>query len=310
VTLGGTGTAGGTSLQKAGTFMYELGFNLGLDRGGAEPVDRKPNYLSVMNTNFLFIGLLIPSGSHILREFNYSTRLLPPLNEKALVEGAGISDPDGHLTLWYSYPLTDCRAHPNDYFSRLAYPATDWNCNGALSPGTVQTDLNADVDRNQLNGFDDWSALSYDGHNQIGVGPRAPAGPSLLAPSDVMTTTLNEPTYQEIRDAVPPVLFNAEATAPIDVVSLSPASGYAPLPVMFNGAASTTPTGTVTSYAWDFGDTTVGTGATITHTYSMAGTYFATLRVTNSNGDVNLVALRHRVTVLELAKLFLPLVRR
>ena len=42
----------GTSLQQAGTFMHELGHNLGLHHGGQEDTNYKPNYLSVMNYLF------------------------------------------------------------------------------------------------------------------------------------------------------------------------------------------------------------------------------------------------------------------
>src|SRR5215471_16937868 len=36
----------------AGTFMHELGHNLGLDHGGDTSINYKPNYLSVMNYQF------------------------------------------------------------------------------------------------------------------------------------------------------------------------------------------------------------------------------------------------------------------
>ena len=352
VTLGGV--EGGTSLEKAGTFMHELGHNLGLRHGGGDGVNFKPNFLSVMNYSFQFIGLLTPSGGHIERSFDYSRRQLPTLAETALVESAGIGDLDGHLTFWnIDQPNDSCQAQPNDYFSRLAYPATDWFCDGALTPDPVQADINGDgvcvgpgrnlvldtfvsgddvvigggfitagpnrkcesfasgddvkmqevgfEQPNQLTGFDDWPAVRFDGGGQIGQLPNVPAERRSLAPSDAITRTedepTDEPTYEQIRDSVPPVLFDAETTAPIDVVSYSPANGSAPLAVAFDGGASTTPTGTVTSWVWNFGDGAVGSGPTITHSYSVPGTYFATLIVTNNNGHVNLVSLRHRVTV-------------
>jgi hypothetical protein len=46
-----------TSLIEAGTFMHELGHNLGLQHGGADEQNRKPNYLSVMNYLYQFDGL-------------------------------------------------------------------------------------------------------------------------------------------------------------------------------------------------------------------------------------------------------------
>ncbi|WEK61997.1 MAG: PKD domain-containing protein [Candidatus Microbacterium colombiense] len=52
----------------------------------------------------------------------------------------------------------------------------------------------------------------------------------------------------------------------------------------FNGAGSSDPDGTIASYAWDFGDSTTGTGATATHVYTSAGTYTVTLEVKDNKG--------------------------
>ncbi len=54
--------------------------------------------------------------------------------------------------------------------------------------------------------------------------------------------------------------------------------------VSFNGSGSTDSDGTIVSYAWNFGDDSTGTGATVTHIYSAAGTYTATLTVTDNSG--------------------------
>ena len=48
--------------------------------------------------------------------------------------------------------------------------------------------------------------------------------------------------------------------------------------------SSDTPPGTVSSYAWDFGDGTTGTGVSTTHTYTSGGPKTITLRVTDNQG--------------------------
>ncbi len=72
------------------------------------------------------------------------------------------------------------------------------------------------------------------------------------------------------------------AAAPAAVLSTSTTSGAAPLTVSFSGAASG---GNITSYEWDFGDgSPLETGASASHVYRGAGTFNATLKVSNAAG--------------------------
>jgi PKD repeat protein len=56
------------------------------------------------------------------------------------------------------------------------------------------------------------------------------------------------------------------------------------LKVSVDGTGSSDPDGTVSSYAWDFGDGGTATTATATHTYTTAGTHQITLKVTDNKG--------------------------
>jgi PKD repeat protein len=62
-----------------------------------------------------------------------------------------------------------------------------------------------------------------------------------------------------------------------------------------DGSASSDPDGTITSYAWTFGDGDAATGATADHTYSRPGTYTIGLTVTDDRGDE--VSATRQVTV-------------
>ena len=54
--------------------------------------------------------------------------------------------------------------------------------------------------------------------------------------------------------------------------------------VSMSGSGSSDVDGTITSYAWDFGDGTTGTGASVSHTYAQEGSYTVTLVVTDNDG--------------------------
>lgn len=68
------------------------------------------------------------------------------------------------------------------------------------------------------------------------------------------------------------------------------------LAVAFNGSASADADGTIANYAWDFGDSTTGSGPTVDHTYATAGTYAVTLTVTDDDGATGIVTKNVSVT--------------
>lgn len=71
-------------MEQASVFMHELGHNLGLNHGGKDDVNYKPNYLSIMNYMFQFNDLY-PN-----RPLDFSRTELNTLNEAALNEMDGV----------------------------------------------------------------------------------------------------------------------------------------------------------------------------------------------------------------------------
>ncbi|MBI2607553.1 MAG: S8 family serine peptidase [Candidatus Doudnabacteria bacterium] len=55
--------------------------------------------------------------------------------------------------------------------------------------------------------------------------------------------------------------------------------------INFDASASTDEDGSITNFAWDFGDGSSASGAKISHSYSKSGTYLATLTVTDNAQD-------------------------
>ena len=71
--------------------------------------------------------------------------------------------------------------------------------------------------------------------------------------------------------------------APVAVITNTRADGKAPLAVSFSASGSSD-NGSISSYAWDFGDSASSTGVTAAHTYSASGVYTARLTVTDNLG--------------------------
>jgi PKD repeat protein len=93
------------------------------------------------------------------------------------------------------------------------------------------------------------------------------------------------------------VQHDVTVTAP--PVNQAPTAAFttsaADLTLSVDGGASADADGSITSYAWTFGDGTSGTGRTASHTYAAAGSYQVTLTVTDDDGASG--ATTHSVAV-------------
>ena len=72
-----------------------------------------------------------------------------------------------------------------------------------------------------------------------------------------------------------------------DLSAGEPYQGFVNTKITFDGSKSSDSDGNITNWAWVFGDYTNGTGKTVPHTYTKAGTYTVTLTVTDNEGATN-----------------------
>ncbi|GAB5518041.1 MAG: hypothetical protein RhofKO_02920 [Rhodothermales bacterium] len=137
---------------EAATLMHELGHTLNLKHGGADHIQFKPNYRSIMNYTFTFLH---PIRHRVL---DYSRSVLPTLNEAQLDEQAGVGGMLPFRTAFHDG--TSVRTIP------VNAPAVDWNGNLLINSTRVAVDLTY---RNQngvrpspgqiLIGHEDWSKV-------------------------------------------------------------------------------------------------------------------------------------------------------
>lgn len=68
--------------------------------------------------------------------------------------------------------------------------------------------------------------------------------------------------------------------------TISPNAKPSPAVVTFSDAGSSSPGHTIVSYFWDFSDGSTKVGSVVTHDFAAAGTYSATLTITDDIGQV------------------------
>lgn len=162
-----SGTRMTSTLVETGTLVHEVGHTLGLGHGGLDSVNRKPNYVSIMNYDHLHSGGLVVDGQGGV--IDLSRFELATLDEENLNEPAGITVAEGSRplpgTVTGRYRCPDqSRFDPSTTI--VVGEPVDWNCDGDT------TDLG---DRHSTRGNDeassprplpsrdDWATITFTG---------------------------------------------------------------------------------------------------------------------------------------------------
>jgi glucose/arabinose dehydrogenase len=218
-------------------------------------------------------------------------------------QGAGLSlcsslysTPGSVLAPYYTYNHSSCvvsytGCHTGGssitgiaFYQGGSYPA---QYNGAL--------FFADHTRNEIwtmlsgtNGLPDPSRLqSFVGVDATGGAAGHPVDLKIGPGGDLFYVDMDDGTVHR-------VTYAAANQPPTAVITGNPTNGPVPLAVSFNGAGSSDPEGKPLTYSWDLnGDGTFGdaAGSAASYTYTAAGVYHPSLRVTDDQGATDTASI-------------------
>jgi hypothetical protein len=150
---------------QAGTFVHELGHNLGLMHGGGDHISYKPNHLSLMSYAYQIDGIPITiPGQGLFYLYDYARFAGPNLNEANLNENQGMTQKVNFQGTPYGarWFVTDGRTGLEVFD---ASSNVDWNNDGVVRSG-VRQNLNRGYDSKVANlrgGVVEWNRLAYRG---------------------------------------------------------------------------------------------------------------------------------------------------
>lgn len=168
----------------AGTFMHELGHNLGLTHDGQDPTseysDRypkentyMPNLLSIMSYAYQIVGVPYEDGSFVL---DYSRTNMAELDEQSLDEDAGLTTDDeiAHYTAIFGYQVRTKTVSESLAVAPVQGDVTGWldfNGNGTNDHKIPGFDIDGDPSTTYFPAtMDQWENLIFTGNAAWGGG--------------------------------------------------------------------------------------------------------------------------------------------
>lgn len=322
----------GSEGEQAGTFMHELGHNLGLYHGGDQRESQynyKPNYLSVMNYLFQFDGLIIDDeGGH----YDYSRFDLPDLNEAQLSEPNGLGDSrvEDYGTKYHITPpylcWPDSLALLNFTAVNTANGPINWDCDISIDEDPVQEDINnAGGNAQILPSYNDWANLIYTGG---GIGQAGAAQPIEITEEDIEQAPeeitleealeiqqVGEPRVRLELDVTPDTVragglitytltmtnVDAADVQGMTIVDTLP-TNFSYVPGSTQGLTTEDPVVTGQELSWGSLEVSATTVTTLTFqaiTSEMPGTYYSHVSGESTNGVVETLTNAAPVTVTE-----------
>jgi hypothetical protein len=188
---------------QAGTLLHELGHNLGLLHGGADDVNDKPNYLSVMNYVYQLYGLPDPAARTAGDRYLYDR--LGIGTECGLVDGPCDAPADVALEFssGASAPLDERAVVEAAGLGRPGSAGVDFDGDGDVSATAARLDLNGDGRYQVLRDSDDWSRVRLPFQRAWAGQPGADVPDGIAADAAPSLSPVNDDD-QRVSDERPP----------------------------------------------------------------------------------------------------------
>ncbi len=154
----------------------------------------------------------------------------------------------------------------------------DADTTGGIAPLVVRLDGTDSFDPDGAIRRYEWDF----GDGARGVGPHVDHTYTLAGTHEVTLTVIDRRGGRGT--AVVEITVRATNALPVAAFSMAPSPAYPRQSVGFHAGASYDPDGEIVSYAWAFGDGTIGSGPLAFHSYAAPGTYTVTLTLRDTDG--------------------------
>jgi Repeat of unknown function (DUF5648) len=149
---------------QAGTIMHEFGHNLGLQHGGNEDVNYKPNYYSVMNYLYQLGGLAQSAtsiGPFQRWAINFATAIAPSF---CSMLNSACGSPSQFIIDYSNGSSTTLNENSLSESANIGRGAdvgifADWNSSGTNDATNYARDINNTASNSVLTDFNDWGSL-------------------------------------------------------------------------------------------------------------------------------------------------------
>jgi hypothetical protein len=159
---------------------------------------------------------------------------------------------------------------------------------GTVGVGQALTEMHGTWTHSPTSYGYQWQRCDGAGATCVNI-PRAQGPAYTPVDADVGHTLVVQETASNSGGTSSPAPSSATAAVPAPPLVANPGENVQTIvnvPVLFDGSGSM-PADRITSYHWDFGDSTSADGAGVSHAYTSAGTYTATLTISDGSSSVS-----------------------